>query len=191
MVDDAMSELTSRYSDAVAQARTYVAALLAVLGSRDAVEVLAETPDALRVAVAGLSAGQDGTPERAGKWSVRQVVQHLADSELVASFRFRMILAHEAPELPGYDQDLWAERLRYEESDIPTALQDFTTLRRANLRLFRRATPDDLRRMMHHAERGDESLEHLMRLHAAHDLVHRRRIARIRAAIGAPLPEPG
>lgn len=186
MVDDAMSELTSPYSDAPAQARTYVAALMAALGSRDPLEVLSETPGALPPAVAGLSTEQDGTPERAGKWSVRQVVQHLADSELVASFRFRMILAHEAPELPGYDQDLWARRLRYEDSDLRTALQDFTALRQANLRLFRRATPEDFERTMHHAERGDESLGHLIRLHAAHDIVHRRQIARIRAAIGAP-----
>ena len=67
-----------------------------------------------------------------------------------------------------------------------TALGDFTTLRQANLRLFRRATPADLERVMHHVERGDESLGQTIPLYAGHDLVHLAQIRRIRAAIGAP-----
>jgi hypothetical protein len=180
-----MSELDYRPSDADAL-KAYLAALLQALGSRDPMEVLAETPSALEKAVAGLTPGQDGTPERPGKWSVRQVVQHLADSELVGGFRFRMVLAHDAPELPGYDQDLWAQRLAYQDNDIADALRDFSYLRRMNLRLLRRATPEDLRRVMRHAERGDEALAQMIRLYAGHDLVHLRQIERIRQAIGAP-----
>jgi hypothetical protein len=120
---------------------------------------------------------------------VRQVVQHLADSELVGAFRFRMILAHDAPELPGYDQDLWATRLRYEDSEIATAVDDFATLRAGNLRLLQRAAPADLARVMRHAERGDESLGQTYPLYAGHDLVHLAQIRRIRAAIGAPAPD--
>ena len=182
-----MSEFSNHSSDAAEQVQAYVASLLGLLGSRDPLEVLAETPAALREAVAGLSPEQDATPELPGKWSVRQVVQHLADSELVGGFRFRMVLAHEGPELPGYDQDLWAQRLRYQDSDVATALDEFSTLRRANLRLLRRATAEDLRRVMHHAERGDEPLAHMINLYAGHDLVHRRQIARIRQVVGAPL----
>jgi DinB family protein len=183
-----MSELSYSASNAREQAKAYVASILKALGSRNAMEVLMETPGTLRRTVSGLTAAQDGTPERAGKWSVRQVVQHLADSELIGAFRFRMILSHDAPELPGYDQDLWATRLRYEESDVATALDDFATLRQANLRLIRRASPAELKRVMHHAERGDESLEQTIPLYAGHDLVHLAQIRRIRAAIGAPAP---
>src|SRR5262245_65192612 len=105
-----MSETANTFPDAVTQAGAYVAALLDALGPRDPLALLAETPTTLRQAVAGLTPEQDGTPERPGKWSVRQVAQHLADSELVGGFRFRMVLAHGNPELPGYDQDLWAQR---------------------------------------------------------------------------------
>jgi DinB family protein len=182
-----MSELANSASNAAAQAGAYVAALLQTLGSRDPMEVLAATPTALRQAVAGLTPEQDGTPERPGKWSVRQVVQHLADSELVGGFRFRMVLAHDSPELPGYDQDLWAQRLAYQDADIATALQEFSMLRQLNLRLLRRATPEDMQRVMRHAERGDEPLGHMIKLYAAHDLVHLKQIARIRQAIGAPV----
>jgi hypothetical protein len=164
----------------------YIASILDALGSRDPFEVLTGMPETLRKAVAGLTPEQEGMPEKPGKWSVRQVVQHLADSELVGGFRFRMVLAHDGPELPGYDQDLWAQRLRYEESDMATALNEFETYRRSNLRLLRRATPEEMKRVMHHSERGDESLEYMVRLYAGHDRKHLGQIARIRQAIGAP-----
>ena len=64
--------------DPVAQVDAYVASLRDALGSRDALETLAATPRNLAEAVAGLTPGQAGTPEAPGKWSVRQVVQHLA-----------------------------------------------------------------------------------------------------------------
>jgi hypothetical protein len=181
-----MSEFTNSASTAAAQVQAYVASILRALGPRDPLEVLTEMPGALRQAVSGLTPQQEATPERPGKWSVRQVVQHLADSELVGGFRFRMVIAHDAPELPGYDQDLWAERLGYQESDLSTALEELTILRHANLRLFRQATPEHLQRVMRHAERGEESLGHLIKLYAGHDLVHLAQIRRSRQAIGAP-----
>ena len=125
----------------------------------------------------------DGLPP--GKWSARQTLQHFADSELVGAFRFRMILAQDAPALPAYDQDAWAERLRYQESDTAVSLADFAVLRAANLRLLRRATPEDLKRVMHHAERGDEALGQMIALYAGHDLVHLKQLHRIVQAVRA------
>ncbi|HKD11768.1 MAG TPA: DinB family protein, partial [Thermoanaerobaculia bacterium] len=109
--------------------------------------------------------------------------------EIVGAFRYRMVLSHERPELPAYDQDLWANRMRYEESDPEESLALFTVVRESNLRLIERATPAERHRAMRHSERGDETIEETVRLYAGHDVVHRRQIARIRAAIGAPLPE--
>jgi len=167
--------------------QAYVASLFAALGRRDPFEVLEQTPTTLRQAASGLTPEQESRPEGPGKWSVRQVVQHLADSELVGAFRFRMILAHDAPTIPGYDQDRWAERLAYQESDLPTALQEFALFRQANLRLLRRATPQDLKRVMLHSERGEEPLGQMIPIYAGHDLVHLRQIARIRRVAGVAL----
>jgi hypothetical protein len=180
-----VTEFSNPFNSPDEQLRAYVESLRAALGERDPMTVLSATPAALAQAVNGLSPQQQGAPEKPGKWSVRHVVQHLADAELVGAFRYRMVLAHDAPELPAYDQDRWADRLRYQDADLPTALDDFAALRRANLRLLRAATPADLQRLMRHSERGEESLEKLVWMFAGHDLVHLRQIARIRQAIGA------
>ena len=83
----------------------------------------------------------------------------------------------------GYDQDLWAERLGYDEADADQALEDFGLLRRANLRLLACASDEDLRRVGIHAERGAESVGHMIRLYAGHDLLHLEQLARIRRAV--------
>lgn len=166
-------------ADSQAQASAYTAAILAALGDRDPLEVLHQTPDALRRLVAGRSPGSLARPEAPGKWSVRQVLQHLADSELAGGFRFRMALAQDRAAITTFDQDRWAEQLRYQDTDPAAAIADFSALRRMNLVLLDRATPAELARAIIHPERGEETLAHMIRLYAGHDLVHRRQIERI------------
>jgi hypothetical protein len=168
---------------APSRARAYTAAILETLGSRDPFEVLRSTPVELRRAVAGAPHRVLSTPEGPGKWSMLHVVQHLADSEIVGGFRFRMTLAEDRPKLQGYDQDLWVERLRYSDADAETALQQFETLRRANVRMLERTSPEERERVGVHSERGEESLAHMIRMYAGHDLVHLRQIARVHRAV--------
>jgi hypothetical protein len=101
----------------------------------------------------------------------------------VWGYRVRLVLSQDRPPLTGYDQDSWASRLGYAESDPREAFDAFRVLRRANLRLVERASPEDLRRVGVHAERGDESLEHMVRLYAGHDILHLRQIERILEAV--------
>jgi uncharacterized damage-inducible protein DinB len=177
-----MSVFTNPASGAAEHAAAYVIAVLELL-DRDPIAVLREMPSALPRAIMGLSPQQLGQPEQQGKWSIRQILQHLADSEVVWAWRMRLILAQDRPQLTGYDQDLWAERLHYEQADPSDALALFAVLRRANLRLIEGASPADLKRVGVHAERGEESLEHLLRLYAGHDLLHLRQIDRVRSVV--------
>lgn len=172
-------------SDAVANASSYVASLLAVLGDRDPMRVLAELPDAVAALVAGMTDEELRTPERAGKWSVMQVLQHLADTEIVYGYRWRVSVAEEAPPLVGYDQDLWATRLHYHEGPPAELLEEIRVMRRRNLRLLRALSDEELDRVGMHSERGPESVRRGRELVAAHDLVHRAQIARIRAIVAA------
>ena len=169
---------------ATAAAGAYVRALLEVLGDREPLSVLSELEGWLERRLAGIPESALRRPEAPGKWSAADVVQHLADSDLVFGFRMRMILTEEGPALQGYDQDRWATVLGYSSVPLPEALAQLSALRTANLRVLRQLGPAELERVGLHSERGAESLEHLTKLMAGHDLVHRRQIDRVLAAAG-------
>ena len=154
-----MSVFSNRSIDPPEERANYASTVLGYLEGREPLAVLRDTADALARAIDGLTGDQLRTPEAPGKWSIAQVLQHLADSDLVWGWRARLILAQDRPTITGYDQDLWADRLHYSEADPHEALATFTVLRRANLKLLERATPAELKRAGLHSERGEESLE--------------------------------
>lgn len=178
-----MSVFSNPAKDATASASQYVADLLKTLGDRDPLTSQQRTPDAVAEAIRGLSPAVLRKREREGKWSIAHVIQHLADSEMVLGFRYRMIIAHDQPPITGYDQDLWAERLGYSNVDPQEALEQLRVLRKANLRLLRSLPPETFKRVGMHSERGPESLDLTVRMAAGHDLVHLRQIERIKAAL--------
>lgn len=165
------------------QPETYAAAVRGLLEAAAPWDVLSGTAREIERIVDSLTDAQIKRPEAPGKWSVLHVLQHLADAEIVWGHRVRLVLAHDRPALSGYDQDRWAERLRYERADARDAQEQFTALRRANLRLLDRIPRDDWTRVGIHAERGEETLEQMMGLWAGHDLLHLRQLARIRAVV--------
>ena len=178
-----MSVFTHPASASAQEAGAYTRALVELLGDREPLRVLRGTPAAVRKAVDGLGDAQLSAPEAEGKWSVRHVVRHLADSELVWSNRLRFVLAHDRPTLVGYDQDAWAHRLRYHEADLAHALEELTVVRRGNLALLRDLSDEEMERVGIHEERGEESLAHMLKLYAGHDLLHLRQIERIKAVV--------
>jgi hypothetical protein len=91
----------------------------------------------------------------------------------------RLVAAEDRPTLTGYDQDAWVTGLRYRDGDPEDALQQFELLRRLNLRLLHGLPPGGLERVGLHNERGEESLGHMVRLYAGHDLVHLRQLERV------------
>ena len=178
-----MSVFSNRSVDPLQERAQYPKAVLDLVGDRDPLSVLRATPSAAAKAVEGLSPAQLRQPEAPGKWSIAAVLQHLADSDLVWGWRMRLILAQDRPPLTGYDQDLWAERLHYADADAAEALETLRVLRRGNMALIARATPEDLQRVGVHAERGEETAGYLCGLYAGHDLLHLRQIERIRRVV--------
>ena len=166
---------------ASAAAAGYVRALLDLLGPQDPLAVAAELVPWLERRVAGLDRARLRRPEAPGKWSVIEVIQHLADAEMVMSFRIRMALTEDQPPLQGYDQDQWVSMLRYAEIPLDLALAQLRGLRGGNLHLWPTLTSEQLERAGLHSERGLESVDRMIRLMAGHDLVHRRQIDRILA----------
>jgi uncharacterized damage-inducible protein DinB len=169
---------------AVADGNTYSAALLALLGDRDPWQVMGELDSALPALVVDLTPVELHQPEAPGKWSALEVVAHLADTELVYRYRLRRIVAQPGTAISGYDQDAWARGLRYSEVDRDETLALIRALRTASLRWLRGLSSSELDRVGVHSERGEESVRHTVSLIAAHDLVHRAQLARIRRTIG-------
>lgn len=175
-----MSEFTNPAVAAAEQAETYIKAVMRLIDDLDPIDVLDDMPEKLRRSIEDLSAEEIARSPRPEKWSIQQVLNHLQDSELMWSVRLRRVLAEDRPTLYGYDQDLWAEALHYEESDHEQTLAVFAAVRAANLSLLRSISKEDLERVGVHLERGDESVGHMIRLYAGHDLVHLKQIEKIR-----------
>lgn len=178
-----MSVFTNPADSSAEQAAEYIAAILDLLGDDDPLAVLRATPDALREAVAGLTEEELSRREQPGKWAVRHVLRHLADSEIVWAWRLRLTLAQDRPTLTGFDQDAWADNLDYGDASAAVSLAEFEVLRASNLWLLDRTTPADRQRVALHAERGEESVAHMMRLYAGHDRLHLRQIERIKTKL--------
>jgi uncharacterized damage-inducible protein DinB len=179
-----MSVFTNPASASAENARAYTGAILNLLGTADPLVVLRGTGATLRRITEGLTEKTMSAPEAPGKWSIRHVLRHFADSDLVWAWRLRLVLAQDRPPITGFDQDAWAERLRYDEAPAHESIEEFSAVRRGNLRVLESASSEDLKRVGVHAERGEESIEHMMRLYAGHDLLHIGQIERVRAALG-------
>ena len=174
-----MSVFTNPAGAALEHAHAYVAAILDLLGDQDPVVVLRETSNQLNRVVETTPRHVLARPEAPGKWSMGEVLAHLADSDLVWGWRLRLILAQDRPPLTGYDQDRWAARLGYADLDPRDSAAMFAILRKMNLRLIERAAPEDLERVGVHVERGEETLAHQLRLYAGHDILHLNQLDRI------------
>jgi hypothetical protein len=171
---------------AAAAAPAYVRALLDLLGDRDPLEIAAGQLAWLERRTAGLADTTLRRAEAPGKWSAIEVIQHLADSEVVIAWRTRQILTEDRPVIQGFDQDAWARTLGYAAMPLDVTLAQLGGVRTGNLRLWRSLSPAERARVGLHSERGPESLDLLLRLMGGHDLVHRRQIDRVLTAAGAP-----
>ena len=113
-----MSIFTNSISAAKEEADGYVTAVLKLLDDKDPLVVLGRLISELENLVNGLTSEELRRPEAPGKWSILEVIHHLADSELVWAYRLRLVLAEKQPEITGYDQDRWASQLKYREAKL-------------------------------------------------------------------------
>src|SRR5215475_8911592 len=115
-----------------------------------------------------------------GQWSAAEIVQHLADSEMASAIRLRRLLVEDRPVIQGYDQDLFAARLRYKDRDFAPALEAFRGARATTTQLLERMTEEDWRREGTHTESGRYTAEDWLEIYAAHAHGHADQIRRLR-----------
>jgi len=157
----------------------YIARMVAFTEGNDPVAMQREMPGILNKIIQGVPEKELRRSPAPGKWSVSEILAHLADAELVSVWRYRQMIEHNDAPLAAYDQDQWASIGKYSEADPKDSLQLFTALRNVNLRMFARLRPEEWQRGGMHVERGRISVESLARHVAGHDRNHLEQIEKI------------
>jgi DinB family protein len=137
-----------------------------------------EVADALK----GISEKELDFHRASGKWSAREIVHHLADSEMTSAIRLRKLLVEMNPYIQAYDQDEFAKRLQYSKRPIEPAIKAFEAARETTSEILDRMTEDDWKRAGEHSDVGPYSAETWLEIYAAHARNHADQIRQSRAA---------
>jgi hypothetical protein len=157
----------------------YITRLLANVGDRNPLKVQAATAEKLERLVRRLPRAKLRQRPGPDKWSIAEIVAHLADAEIVISWRIRAILGAPGTPIQAYDQNVWAREGQYTTKDPRASIAQFRAFRQANLAFFKSLRPEQWKRHGVHEERGEESIERFLHLTAGHDLNHLAQIERI------------
>jgi hypothetical protein len=139
--------------------------------------------DEVMSALNGFPADSLGAHPIPGKWSAREIVHHLGDSESFSAARLRKLLVEDNAVIQGYDQDEYATKLRYNERDMAPALEAFRCARETTLQLIKLMTDKDWQREGTHTESGRYTTEDWLKIYAAHAHNHAAQIKRLREAL--------
>jgi hypothetical protein len=159
--------------------KQYTKRILNYQQGRDPVSILSSTPRKIAALLRGRSRKQLATRPGPGKWSIAEILAHLADAELVTGFRMRLILGANRTPIQAFDQDAWAVFSRYEKQDPYLSLEAFRVQRERNVRLLK-----SLHKRMWgyhgmHSERGKETIRRVTQMLAGHDINHPKQVERI------------
>ena len=150
-------------------------------------QLIAQYKDGPRVVAEALAGATDAELDARpgpGTWSAREIVHHLADSEMTSAVRLRLLVASERPAILGYDQDEFARRLYYTRP-IQASLEAFAAARATTGEILDLMTDADWAREGTHSEVGRYTVERWLEIYAAHAHGHARQIRAARASAGA------
>ncbi|MBZ5727487.1 MAG: DinB family protein [Acidobacteriia bacterium] len=139
-------------------------------------------PEVLATVLTGVFGEEEDFVPAPGKWSIRQIVAHLADAELVGAHRFRQLVAEDGPTLIAYDQDKWTNNLDYARRKPKQSLESFRRLRAENYDLLKELPEAAFERTGNHTERGRVTLGELLDGYAGHAESHARQLQELREA---------
>jgi len=146
----------------------------------DLLERFRRGPEVLAMVLTGVFGEEEDFVPEPGKWSIRQVIAHLADAELVCAHRMRQIVAEDNPTLIAFDQDAWTRNLDYARRKPKQSLESFRRLRSENYELLKELPEAVYARTGNHSERGPITLRFQLELLAEHAESHARQMQAIR-----------
>ena len=164
-------------------AQQYIQRILSHVEGHDALKVQRATAAKLKKLTQGLMPKQLKWQPEPGKWSIAEIVAHLADVEIVASWRMRSVLGANGTPIQSFDQDVWASVFQYGKRDAKQSLEVFRVLRENNLAMLKALPRQSWDNYGMHAERGKETVAHLARMFAGHDTNHVLQVERITAQL--------
>lgn len=157
----------------------YTERILSFVSGKEPLEVQRETPKTLVKLINLLSKQQLSQRPGPGKWCITEILAHLADSEIVLSWRMRLIICQNGAAMQASDQHAWSQTLDYAGQDPKVSVETFRLLRENNLRMLH-ALPKNLwENYGMHSERGKETLAQIVRMYAGHDLNHLAQVEKI------------
>jgi DinB superfamily len=159
----------------------YIRRITSYTQGQDPLEVQAATPKKLQRLLSRASPSKLRKRPAPDKWSIAEILAHLADTEIAGGWRMRLILGSPGTTVSAFDQDAWVTALHYDKRDSRKALEQFRVLREANLAMLKTLTPEQWKHSGVHSERGVETIEHMARMFAGHDLNHLAQIEQILA----------
>jgi len=159
----------------------YIKRVTGYVAGQEPLKVQAQTAKKLERLIKGVSTAKLRKRPAPDKWSVSEILAHLADTEIVGGFRTRLILGSPGTPIAAFDQDAWVTSGHYDTRDPRKSLEQFRALRETNLALLKSLTPEQWKHYGMHSERGQESVEQITRMFAGHDLNHIQQIERILA----------
>lgn len=162
----------------------YITRTLGYVEGKNPLRVQQSTPQKLASLIKGLDKKRLTQAPAPGKWSISEILAHLADTELVAGWRMRLVLGHNGTPIQAFDQDVWATTFRYRSRDPKVSLQTFAALRQSNLILLKSVSKNLWENYGMHEERGKESIAHMVRMFAGHDLNHIRQVETMARELG-------
>lgn len=154
----------------------YVARILSHSDGKDALKLQQQAPKKVAALVRGKDRKRLAKRPAPGKWSVAEILAHLADAEVAIGWRMRQILGNNGVAVQAYDQDAWANTFAYAKRDPKQSLAAYAALRAANIVLLRSVPRSAWQNYGMHSERGQESIAHMVKLTAGHDLNHLKQI---------------
>ncbi len=157
----------------------YVQRIQSKIAGQDPLKVQATTAKKLQRLVKGATPARLRKRPAPEKWSAAEILAHLADAEIVVSWRLRSILGAPGTPIQAYDQYAWVAAGHYGKRDARKSLERFRVLRDANLALYKDLTPQQWKHHGVHAERGEESVERIALMMAGHDINHLEQVAAI------------
>jgi uncharacterized damage-inducible protein DinB len=143
---------------------------------QDPLRLQQTTPRKLAALLRGKTKKQLTRRPAPGKWSVAEILAHLADAEIAISWRLRQTVCSNGVSLQAYDQDAWASTFDYAHRDPRQSLERYRVLRDANLTLLKTIPKPLWDNYGVHQERGNETVAHLVRMTAGHDVNHLRQV---------------